>query len=221
MERVPDSWQALLSEEIRKDYFTDLLSFIESERAKLNIFPPKGKVFSAFDLTSPQNVKVVILGQDPYHGEGQAHGLAFSVPDSIKRPPSLRNIMKEIEEDIGISNPHKNCLDFWAKQGVLLLNATLTVQESKAGSHQKKGWEEFTDFVIRKISKELDGVVFLLWGKFAWGKEKEIDSSKHYILKSTHPSPLSAYRGFLGCKHFSKTNRILKGSGRQVINWKL
>ncbi len=221
MDRLPDSWKNLLSEEISKDYFTDLLDFVEEERLQFNIFPPKVKVFSAFEYTTPQNLKVVILGQDPYHGEGQAEGLAFSVPDNIKRPPSLRNIMKELEDDTGISNSENNCLVPWAKQGVLLLNATLTVRESSAGSHQKKGWEDFTNFVIEKISADFENVIFLLWGRFAWDKEKYIDNNKHFVLKSTHPSPLSAYRGFLGCKHFSEVNRILKRLEKTEIDWKL
>lgn len=221
MNRLPDSWKEILSEEISKDYFTDLLNFVQTERLNYKIFPPEDKVFNAFKFTTPQNLKVVILGQDPYHGEGQAEGLAFSVPDSIKRPPSLRNIMKELEDDTGISNSERNCLIGWAKQGILLLNATLTVRESSAGSHQKKGWEDFTNFVIKKISSDFEEVIFLLWGKFAWDKEKYIDSSKHYILKSTHPSPLSAYRGFLGSRHFSEVNKILKGLNKPEIDWKL
>lgn len=221
MINLHNSWKSVLSEEISKSYFADLLKFVEDERKKFNIFPPSDKVFNAFNLTLPKSIKVVILGQDPYHGKGQAEGLAFSVPDNIKRPPSLRNIMKEIEEDSGISNNDKNCLTKWANQGVLLLNATLTVREASAGSHQKMGWENFTDQVISKISSDLDNIVFLLWGKFAWNKEKLIDNKRHFILKSTHPSPLSAYRGFLGCKHFSETNKILEKIGKEKIDWKL
>lgn len=221
MDTLPDYWKEILSEEISKSYFTDLLHFVEEERLRYKIFPPEDKVFNAFRYTTPQNLKVVILGQDPYHGEGQAEGLAFSVPNNIKRPPSLRNIMKEVEEDTGISNPEKNCLGKWAKQGILLLNATLTVREAAAGSHQKMGWEYFTNFVIKKISTDFNDVVFLLWGRYAWEKEKFIDNDKHFILKSTHPSPLSAYRGFLGCRHFSEANRILKSIGKEEIDWKL
>ena len=167
------------------------------------------------------NVKIVILGQDPYHGEGQANGLSFSVPEGIKTPPSLVNIFKELEQDLDIINYGKGNLTKWAKQGVLLLNATLTVRANLAGSHQNKGWEQFTDTVISTISEEKEGVIFLLWGKFAQNKQKLIDENKHHVLMSSHPSPLSAYRGFLGCKHFSGSNLLLKKQGIAEINWQL
>lgn len=216
------SWQDLLGEEKRKDYFSQLVAFVEQRREEVNVFPPSHEVYSAFELTPAEDVKVVILGQDPYHGSGQAHGLCFSVQKGIKIPPSLRNIYKELSNDIvGFEPPEHGNLSDWAQQGVLLLNTVLTVEESNANSHKGKGWEKFTDTVIRQVSEELSDVVFLLWGKPAQNKAKLIDANKHHILTSVHPSPLSAHRGFLGCKHFSQTNRLLHRLGKQTIDWHL
>ena len=187
--------------------------------AQKQIFPPAKLIFNAFDSCPFEQVRVVILGQDPYHGIGQAHGLCFSVNDGVKIPPSLQNIYKEISSDLGIETSPTGNLERWAKQGVFLLNATLTVQANMAGSHQGKGWERFTDEVIRKLSKERENIVFLLWGSYAQQKESLIDSSKHLILKTVHPSPLSAFRGFSGCKHFSQTNEYLRRNGLPEINW--
>jgi uracil-DNA glycosylase len=178
-------------------------------------------VYNAFNKTAFDNIKIVILGQDPYHGEGQAHGLSFSVPEGVKIPPSLRNIYKELNSDVGIDIPQHGNLKRWAEQGVLLLNATLTVRANSAGSHQKKGWETFTDNTIKAISDNSDYVVFMLWGNYAQKKEALIDDQKHLILKSVHPSPLSARRGFMGCKHFSQANKYLSDKGKEVINWSL
>lgn len=191
------------------------------EKKKHIIYPPGSKIFSAFNFTTFPQVKVVILGQDPYHGPGQAHGLCFSVPDGVARPPSLLNIFKEINADLGLPVPKTGNLEKWAKQGVLLLNATLTVRANHAGSHQGKGWEQFTDYVIKTISDKKQEIVFLLWGNYAQAKEALIDTSKHHVLKAPHPSPLSASRGFFGCGHFSKTNILLTNAGKQAINWSL
>ncbi len=217
------TWQDLLSAEKEKDYFCALLTFVQSRRAQgVKVFPAQSDVFNAFTLTQPENLKVVILGQDPYHGTGQAHGLSFSVQNDLKIPPSLRNIYKELCSDISHFKPpqHGN-LSQWAKQGVLLLNTVLTVEEGQANAHKNKGWEIFTDKVIMQISEQLTGVVFLLWGKPAQQKIKLIDTSKHDILTSSHPSPLSAHRGFLGCRHFSQANDLLIENGRQPINWQV
>ena len=189
------------------------------EKKQHTIYPRGSDIFNAFNFTPFEKIKVVILGQDPYHGNGQAHGLSFSVPDGVKKPPSLKNIFKELAEDLQIPIAETGNLTSWAKQGVLLLNATLTVRSKKAGSHQKKGWEKFTDAIIQKISTEKKGVIFLLWGRFAQDKVKLIDKNKHQILTAPHPSPFSAYSGFFGCKHFSKTNAILKEQGLIEINW--
>jgi uracil-DNA glycosylase len=217
--RIEKSWKELLRGEFNSDYFTGLKEFLVIEKSRYKIFPPGKLIFNAFNLTPFDNVKVVILGQDPYHGKGQAHGLCFSVPFGIAQPPSLVNIFKELKSDINISLPKHGNLENWAKQGVLLLNATLTVRAGQAGSHQGKGWETFTDAVIKKISEKRAGIVFLLWGKYAQAKEMLIDKKKHYILKAAHPSPYSAFYGFFGCKHFSKTNEILKQHGLKPINW--
>ena len=217
--KIEKSWKAILSEEFGKDYFKSLTKFVRDEYQEYKIYPPAKEIFNAFDHCGFENVKVVIIGQDPYHGEGQAHGLSFSVKDGVKTPPSLRNIYKEVADDVGKGIPESGNLERWAKQGVLLLNATLTVLEGQPGSHQGKGWEEFTDAIIKKISDEREHVVFLLWGNFAQNKANLIDESKHLILKTTHPSPLSAHRGFLGCKHFSKTNDYLKSHGLKEIRW--
>ncbi|MCF8229099.1 MAG: uracil-DNA glycosylase [Bacteroidales bacterium] len=218
---IEKSWGLALENEFRTDYFMILKSFLLEERNNHQIYPPGPEIFNAFNFTPFDQVKVVILGQDPYHGKGQAHGLSFSVPQETKPPPSLQNIFKEIENDLGIPPPKHGNLEHWAKQGVLLLNATLTVRANQAGSHQGKGWEQFTNQAIRKLSEERFGIVFLLWGKFAQDKEELIDTGRHYILKAPHPSPFSANRGFFGCRHFSKTNKILKKIGRQEIDWSL
>lgn len=216
---IEQSWKELLKDEFEKDYFKNLTEFVKQEYKTHKIYPPGKDIFKAFDLCPVDNVKVVIIGQDPYHGEGQAHGLCFSVKDGVKIPPSLRNIYKELHDDLGKEIPKTGNIEYWAKQGVLMLNATLTVRAKQAGSHQKKGWEIFTDAVIDKISKEKENIVFLLWGAYAQKKGEVIDTNKHYILKSAHPSPFSAHKGFLGNKHFSKTNNFLKSKGFEVIKW--
>lgn len=216
---IHESWYKVLKEEFEADYFTSLKSFLLEEKKSNIVYPPSQQIFAAFDTTPFNKVKVVVLGQDPYHGPGQAHGLCFSVNSGIKHPPSLRNIFKEIETDLGIPYPKCGSLIPWAEQGVLLINATLTVRAHQAGSHQNKGWEKFTDAVIHKLSNEKENLVFLLWGNFAISKSALIDQSKHRILTSVHPSPLSAHRGFMGCKHFSKTNQILSQYGFNTIDW--
>ncbi len=217
------SWMNVLSVEFQQDYFKNLMEFITSEKNKGKlIFPSSADIYNAFNLTPLSKVKVVILGQDPYHGDGQAHGLSFSVKDDMKLPPSLKNMFKELEDDIdAFQLPTSGNLSKWAAQGVLLLNAILTVEAHKAASHQKQGWEQFTDNVIKLVSKECEHVVFLLWGKYAEQKERLIDEQKHLILKAAHPSPFSAYRGFFGCKHFSKVNEYLNSEGRTAIDWVL
>ena len=206
--------------EFENGNFQQLLAFIKQERASgKNIFPPESLVFNALELISDNPINVVILGQDPYHGAGQANGLAFSVNKGVKIPPSLRNIFKELNDDLGIPIPDHGDLSNWAKQGVLLLNAVLTVEEGKPGSHQNKGWEKFTDELIKRICAENSGVVFLLWGNYAKSKAKLIDANKHLVLESAHPSPLSAYQGFFQCKHFSKTNNFLISIGKKTIDW--
>lgn len=206
--------------EYNDDYFEELALFLlKEEQSGKVIFPPKEKVFNAFEKCSFENLKVVIIGQDPYHGIGQANGLAFSVSDGIKIPPSLRNIFKEINSDLGIPIPINGDLSTWAEKGVLLLNAVLTVEEGKPGSHQNKGWERFTDEIIKMISDEKSGIVFLLWGNYAKSKSDIIDEKKHLILTAAHPSPLSAYNGFFQCKHFSKTNKYLTIMEKTPIDW--
>ena len=218
--QIEKSWKKVLDSELNSPYFKDLKSKIRAAYLGAeNVFPPPEFLFNAFNLCSFDEVRVVILGQDPYHGHGQAHGLSFSVPNGVRVPPSLKNIYKEIESDIGTPVRDSGNLEAWAKQGVLLLNATLTVLEGKPGSHQGLGWEQFTDSVIKKISDEKESVVFLLWGKFAQGKEELIDESKHLILKAPHPSPFAAHSGFFGCKHFNKTNEYLINSGQKPIVW--
>lgn len=217
--KIEKSWQEVLQVEFDKPYFESLVSFVKQEYASNTIFPPAGQIFNAFNTCPFNNVKVVILGQDPYHGPGQAHGLCFSVNDGIQFPPSLQNIFKEITSDLGIPAPKTGNLTRWAEQGVLLLNATLTVRASQAGSHQGKGWEEFTDAVIKTISEKAENVVFILWGSYAIKKKSLIDASKHCILTAPHPSPLSSYRGFFGCKHFSQTNTYLTSKGKTPIEW--
>jgi uracil-DNA glycosylase len=220
--KIEQSWKAILNAEFEKEYFKSLKQFLLEEKAKgEKVYPPGSQIFAAFDHTPFDQLKVVILGQDPYHGPGQAHGLCFSVNDGIRQPPSLQNIFKELKEDCSCEIPQSGNLVKWADQGVLLLNATLTVRANQAGSHQGKGWETFTDTVIQKIAEQKKNIVFILWGKFAQGKETLIDHSKHLILKAAHPSPFSAYNGFFGCRHFSKTNEYLKAHGLKEINWKL
>ncbi len=220
--KMEQSWKSLLKEEFESDYFSTLREFLVEERKNHIIYPPGSLIFKAFDETPVSKVKAVILGQDPYHGENQAHGLCFSVNDGIKIPPSLKNIYKELDADLGIQEPSSGNLTAWAQQGVLLLNATLTVRKANAGSHQGKGWEQFTDTAIRKLSDERTNLVFLLWGKYAQNKESLINKNNgHLILKAPHPSPFSAYTGFLGCKHFSQTNAFLQSNGIEPINWNL
>lgn len=217
--KIGDSWKNILQSEIEKPYFKDLTDFVVSEYENHQCFPKEEDIFAAFDLCSLDDLKVVIIGQDPYHDENQANGLCFSVKDDIKQPPSLKNIFKEISTDLGKEISESGNLEKWAKQGVLLLNATLTVRAHKAGSHQKKGWESFTDEVIKQISNEKENVVFLLWGKFAESKSVLIDKEKHTIFTAPHPSPLGAWRGWFGSKHFSKTNAFLKEIGESEIDW--
>lgn len=219
--QIEASWKEVLKEEFSRQYFMELKEFLVDERSKHTVFPPGSQIFNAFNLTPFDDVRVVLLGQDPYHGQGQAHGLCFSVPRGIKPPPSLVNIFKEIESDLGIPVPNHGCLEKWARQGVMLLNATLTVRANQPGSHQRKGWETFTNAVIERLSAKRVGLVFLLWGKFAQEKESIIDTNRHYVLKAAHPSPYSAYNGFFGCRHFSKTNEILARHGLQEIDWRV
>lgn len=217
---IHNSWKNQLNKEFEKSYFKDLISFVKNEYQTKICYPKGSDIFAAFEHCHFNDVKVVILGQDPYHGANQANGLCFSVKDDVKMPPSLINIFKEIEQDVGQPFPSTGNLERWANQGVLLLNATLTVKAHEAGSHQKKGWEQFTDQVISKISKNRENVIFLLWGGFAKKKVKLIDTKRHHILTSGHPSPLSANRGYwFGNKHFSKTNAILKEMGQKPISW--
>jgi len=218
---IEASWKLLLNEEFGKPYFFNLKSFLVEEKIRHRVFPPGSLIFNAFNHTPFDKVRVVLLGQDPYHGFGQAHGLCFSVPEGIPKPPSLINMFKEIEQDLGIAPPAHGNLTKWADQGVLLLNATLTVRENQAGSHQNKGWEIFTDEVIRQLSGNKKGLIFVLWGNFAIAKKAMIDKSRHAILIAAHPSPLSANRGFFGCRHFSQINDILKQRGEKEIDWKL
>jgi len=220
-EDIAEGWEKLLSEYFETESFHKLHSFVMEERRSQTAFPPEGRVFSAFRLTPPEKVKVVILGQDPYHGIGQAHGLAFSVQEGVKPPPSLKNIFKELNFDLGIDIPQSGCLEKWAEQGVLLLNTVMTVRQSSAGSHRRKGWEEFTDFAIKIVAEKLSPSVFMLWGADAQKKEDLIDGKKNLILKAAHPSPFSAHRGFLGCRHFSKANEFLKQQGVEEIDWSL
>lgn len=217
--RMEASWKEVLKDEFEKPYFKNLVEFVKSEYQNQTIYPPENKLFAALDHTPFENVKVVILGQDPYHGPGQAHGLSFSVPDGIPHPPSLKNIFKELQTDLGLEISKSGNLERWADQGVLLLNATLTVRAGQAGSHQKKGWETFTDTIIQKLSEQKKQLVFILWGAYAQKKGAIIDPSKHFIIKSAHPSPLSAYNGFWGSQPFSKTNVYLNSLGKPEIQW--
>ncbi len=218
---IEESWKQQLLNEFKQEYFVLLKQFLIEEKKNYKIFPPGGHIFNAFNFTPFTNVKVVILGQDPYHGSGQAHGLCFSVPNGVVQPPSLVNIFKELNSDLGIPIPKHGNLQKWAEQGVLLLNATLTVRAHQAGSHQNKGWETFTDAAIKALSEHKENLVFLLWGSYAQAKTKIINENRHYVLKAPHPSPLSVYRGFFGCKHFSKTNCYLKQQGLQEIDWQI
>lgn len=217
--KIDSSWLAVLKDEFEKNYFKSLKQFLLEEKSKHTIYPKGDDIFNAFNLTPFDEVKVVIIGQDPYHGKGQAHGLSFSVPEGIATPPSLKNIYKELKDDLGIEYPGHGNLTHWAKQGVLLLNATLTVREKTAGSHQGKGWEQFTDACIKAISNKKEGVIFLLWGNYAKRKGEIIDKTKHTVLVAAHPSPFSAHNGFLGCKHFSKANETLKKINKEPIKW--
>jgi len=217
--RLEASWKEQLKEEFEKPYFKALSDFVRAEYMGKTVYPPPKSVFNALDSVPFDEVRVVILGQDPYHGPGQAHGLCFSVPEGVPKPPSLQNVFKEIHQDLGLPIPASGNLEHWARQGVLLLNATLTVQAGQAGSHQGKGWEEFTDAVVRKLSEGREGIVFLLWGAYAQKKGAQIDRAKHLVLAAPHPSPLSAHNGFFGCRHFSKTDAYLAAKGGAPIAW--
>ncbi|MCQ2305360.1 MAG: uracil-DNA glycosylase [Bacteroidales bacterium] len=218
---IDESWYKVLREQFEAPYFADLKSFLVEEKQHYAVYPPGRLIFNAFNLTPFDKVKVVILGQDPYHGPGQAHGLSFSVPDGVQFPPSLLNIFKELNNDLGIPMAHSGNLEKWAREGVLLLNASLTVRAGQAASHSRHGWEAFTDAAIRALSEEREHLVFILWGNYAIAKRALIDPFKHLILTSVHPSPLSASRGFFGCHHFSKTNNYLIEHNIEPIDWKL
>ncbi|MEO8589027.1 MAG: uracil-DNA glycosylase [Flavobacteriales bacterium] len=218
---IGEGWYEALEEEFQADYFLRLKTFLVAERAQHTVFPRGRDIFAAFTHTPFDRVKVVLLGQDPYHGPGQAHGLCFSVPNGVPFPPSLQNIFAELARDLALPTPRSGDLSRWADQGVLLLNATLTVRAHEAGSHQGKGWERFTDAIIQRLSSTHTGLIFLLWGRFAQQKEALIDTERHYVLKAPHPSPLSAHRGFIGCGHFSMTNELLAAQGRTPIDWSL
>ncbi len=218
--QLHESWMNVIGGEFEKDYMKNLRQFLKAEKqAGKVIYPPGPLIFNAFNHTHYEDVKVVILGQDPYHGPNQAHGLCFSVMEGVKPPPSLVNIFKEINNDLGLPIPNHGCLTSWADQGVLLLNAVLTVEQANAGAHAGKGWEQFTDAAIAALNEKREGIVFLLWGSYAQKKGQLIDVRKHLVLKAPHPSPLSAHRGFLGCGHFSKANHFLRSLGRQAIDW--
>lgn len=219
---IEESWKEILKEEFDKIYFQQIVTFLKAEKsAGKIIYPPGPLIFNAFNKTPFPKIKVVLLGQDPYHNKGQAMGLSFSVPDSVAKPPSLINIFKELENDLGIAAPVNGNLEKWAMQGVMLLNASLTVRQNEPASHSKIGWLQFTDIVISKISQQKTGIIFLLWGKFAQDKQFLIDETKHYVLKAAHPSPFSADKGFFGCSHFSKTNELLTAQNKEAIDWKL
>ena len=217
--RIEESWKKQMQDEFDKPYFETLTRFVKAEYATTTVYPPGGEIFAAFDACPFEQVRVVILGQDPYHEPGQAHGLCFSVNDGVQFPPSLQNIFKEIESDLGISLPTSGNLTRWARQGVLLLNATLTVRAHQAGSHQNHGWETFTDAVIHRLASQRENIVFILWGSYAQRKGAFIDRSRHLVLQSPHPSPLSAYRGFFGNRHFSQANQYLVEHGYSPIQW--
>ncbi|MFQ3201722.1 MAG: uracil-DNA glycosylase [Zhongshania sp.] len=216
------SWQAALGEELKQTYFQDLLQFVEARKsAGVTVYPPSEYWFTALNSTPIADVKVVILGQDPYHGSGQAHGLSFSVLPGVKVPPSLRNIYKELQADLGMRIPDHGHLQAWAEQGVLLLNSVFTVEEGAAGSHQRRGWELFTDSIVKVLNEQCQGLVFMLWGSHAQKKGAAIDRCRHLVLEAPHPSPLSAHRGFLGCRHFSKANAYFEAPGRSAVDWRL
>jgi uracil-DNA glycosylase len=220
--KMEASWKNVLKHEFSKPYFLQVVAYLKTEKATgAVVYPPGSLIFNAFNTTPFDKVKVVILGQDPYHGPGQAHGLSFSVPEGVPPPPSLVNIYKELNKDMGMPIPKTGNLTPWAEQGVFLLNAMLTVRANEPASHQKIGWMDFTDAVIRKISDEKEGVIFLLWGKFAQEKQVLIDETKHHVLKAAHPSPFSADKGFFGCKHFSKTNELLQKQNKTPIDWNI
>lgn len=216
---IEEGWYQALKAEFESPYFANIKAFLIEEKKNHIVYPPSRLIFNAFNLTPFDKVKVVILGQDPYHNVGQAHGLAFSVPDGIQPPPSLQNIFKELNSDIGMEIPKKGNLENWAKEGILLLNASLTVRANMAASHARIGWQQFTDAAIRALSDKKEHLVFILWGNYAIAKENLIDHSKHLVLKTVHPSPLSANRGFFGCHHFSRTNQYLINNGIQPVNW--
>ncbi len=218
--KIEDSWKAKLKGEFDKEYFLKLTEFVRQEYSSNTVYPPASLIFNAFDLCPFEKTKAVIIGQDPYHGPGQAHGLCFSVRDGVAFPPSLLNIFKEIEQDLGLTRPSSGNLERWARQGVLLLNATLTVRAHQAGSHQKKGWEEFTDAAISSINREKQNLVFFLWGAYAQKKGEAIDRTRHLVLESVHPSPLSASRGFFGNHHFSRCNEYLGSKGIAPVDWR-
>ena len=218
---IDESWYRVLRPQFEAAYFSELKTFLVEEKRRYPVFPPGPLIFNAFNLTPFDKVKVVILGQDPYHGPGQAHGLSFSVPDGVPFPPSLQNIFKELHADLGIPIAHSGNLEKWAREGVLLLNASLTVRAGQAASHSRHGWERFTDAAISALSEQREHLVFILWGNYAIAKQALIDTSKHLVLTSVHPSPLSASRGFFGCHHFSKTNDYLMQHGMEPIDWKL
>ena len=218
---IDEKWKELLRDEFCAPYFYELKNFLLEEKSKFTIYPPGRLIFNAFDLTPSDKVKVVILGQDPYHGPGQAHGLCFSVPDGINPPPSLKNIFKELNDDLGIPPARHGNLEQWARQGVLLLNATLTVRAGHAGSHQNRGWEKFTDSAISLLSSRYSDIVFMLWGRYAREKAALIDSRNHLVLEAAHPSPFSAYNGFFGCRHFSWANAFLASRGKEPVSWAL
>ncbi|HTK10017.1 MAG TPA: uracil-DNA glycosylase [Ktedonobacteraceae bacterium] len=221
LKNLPESWQHLLIEEFEQPYFQKLEQFVDNERTQNTVFPPEKDVFNALNYTPYENVKVLLLGQDPYHDDNQAHGLCFSVRPGIKPPPSLANMYKELNTDLGIPVSNNGCLVPWAQQGVLLLNAVLTVRAHMANSHKNKGWEKFTDAVIRKVNEKADPVVFVLWGGYAQKKSSLIDTSRHVIVQSAHPSPLSAHHGFFGSKPFSKINDALRAAGKTEIDWRI
>jgi len=217
--RIEESWKRILSDVFESENWEQISKFVKDEYKTQKVYPAPKNIFNAFDLCPFDDVKLVILGQDPYHGAGQAHGLSFSVPESVRTPPSLQNIYKELKEDVGKEIPETGNLELWAKQGVLLLNATLTVRASQPGSHQGKGWEEFTDEVIKKLNDEKEHLVFMLWGNYAKNKGEIIDRKKHLVLEAAHPSPYSANSGFFGCKHFSQANTYLKKYSKEEIKW--
>jgi uracil-DNA glycosylase len=220
--QIEESWKKVLQQEFSKSYFENIVAFLKTEKAQGKIiYPPGSLIFNAFEKTPFNKLKVLLLGQDPYHGKGQAMGLSFSVPKGVYPPPSLVNIFKELHNDVGMAIPTTGDLTLWAEQGVMLLNAALTVRAGEPNSHAKIGWHEFTDAVIKKVSDEKEGIVFLLWGAFAHQKQELIDQTKHHVLKAAHPSPFSAEKGFFGCRHFSKTNKFLTDQKQDPINWAL